>query len=258
MAAHTITVEPGELSWDRRNSGRESTSASHFLYQLSQEEESPVEVADSVLGDASWRIGPYHPVVSTFNSSLAGPLLWDTTTSHIGTSDSDEFSFDPGIPMRSESSEFDWCSMTHDKGLIQGHREKSPTATSVSLQTDGIEDVSKTSPPAKMRSASRKPKNFRGRSSIPADIRQARESHNNVEKQYRTRLKYRFERLLSALQASMPKNESKGEDGSVRDPYCFSRGEVLDVARQRILTLEEENKRLATRVEMLSRNFMIN
>ncbi|WXC67278.1 hypothetical protein SNK03_013062 [Fusarium graminearum] len=108
-----------------------------------------------------------------------------------------------------------------------------------------------------MRSASRKPKTFRGRPPIQGNIRQARESHNDVERQYRTRLKFRFERLLSVLQASMPKNESKGEDGSVKDGYCFSRGEVLDAARQRILTLEEENKKLVTRLEMTSQIFMV-
>ena len=91
---------------------------------------------------------------------------------------------------------------------------------------------------------------------MPAEIRQARDSHNNVEKQYRTRLKYHFERLLSVLQESMPKNEYRGKDGSVKDPHCFSRGEVLDAARRRILVLEEENKRLATQVELLSQGLM--
>ncbi|KAM5364944.1 hypothetical protein ACJA88_012786 [Fusarium oxysporum] len=136
---------------------------------------------------------------------------------------------------------------------------KGPIATTVSLQTDSLEDVPKASSPAvKMRSASRKPKTLRGKPSIPANIQLARESLNNVERDYRTRLKVRFEKLLRAVQESMFKNETTDEDGSVRDDYRFSRGEVLDAARQRILALEEEKRRLTTRVEILNHNLMVN
>uniref|UniRef100_A0A0D2Y1P8 BHLH domain-containing protein n=3 Tax=Fusarium oxysporum TaxID=5507 RepID=A0A0D2Y1P8_FUSOF len=109
-----------------------------------------------------------------------------------------------------------------------------------------------------MRSASRKPKTLRGKPSIPANTQLARESLNNVERDYRTRLKVRFEKLLRAVQESMFKNETTDEDGSVRDDYRFSRGEVLDAARQRILALEEEKRRLTTRVEILNHNLMVN
>jgi hypothetical protein len=234
-----------------------SSSASHFLYQLNQEEETPIQIEDSVFGDASTSIGPYPQALSTLESPLTSPLVWDTVTSHVGTSDCDAFTFDPDIAIKFEPSEFDWYGMTDYKDLFLGRGEKSSTATSVTLQTDGTEDVLKMSPPPKMRSASRKAKNRRGRPPITSEIRQARDSHNNVERQYRTRLKYHFERLLSVLQESMPKSQYKGKDGPVKDPYCFSRGEVLDAARQRILALEEENERLATQVELLRQDLMI-
>lgn len=226
--------------------------------ELNQIEEDPVEIEHLIYGNLSWRLGSYHPALSTLNSSLADLLSWDLTTSPIGTSDPEEFNFSQGIKMRSESPECGRCSMNQEKGLSLKHESKGSTATSVSLQTDMVKDGSKPSAPAKMRSASRKSKNFRGKPAVPANIRQARESHNNVEKKYRSRLKFRFEGLLSALQASMPKNESKGEDGPVEDDHCFSRGEVLDAARDRILTLEEENKRLETRFKFLSQKRVIN
>ncbi|KAH7263691.1 hypothetical protein BKA59DRAFT_466623 [Fusarium tricinctum] len=258
MSTHTIAVDPSD-SWDRRNSGHESLPACHFLDQIDQIEEGPVEIEDLIYGNSSWRLGSYNPNLSALDSSLADPLSWDPTTSPTGTSDPEESNLSQGITMRPDLSEFGRCSMNQDKGLSLAYESKGPTATSVSLQTDRIEDDSKPSAPAKMRSASRKPKTFsRGRPSLPASIRQARKSHNNVERQYRSRLKFRFERLLSVLQASMPKAESKGENGTVKDDYCFSRGEVLDAARDRILTLEKENRTLATRVEFLSQNLVLN
>ncbi|KAI6756153.1 hypothetical protein HG530_011889 [Fusarium avenaceum] len=256
MFTHPIAVDPWN-SWDRRSSECESLPAGHVLDRLNQIEEEPIEIEDLIYGNLSWRLGSYHPNLSTLNSSLADLFSWDPITPPIGASDPDEFTLDQGITMKSESSEFSPCNTKQDKGLSRADDSKGPTAIGISLQTDRIEDDSKPSAPAKMRSASRKPKNRRERPSLPANTRQARESHNNVEKQYRSRLKFRFERLLSVVQASMPKNESKSENGTVKDDYCFSRGEVLDAARDRILTLEEENKTLATRIELLSQNLVI-
>ncbi|KAL9562599.1 hypothetical protein ACKAV7_013163 [Fusarium commune] len=264
MAAHLIAVDPGDISWDRRGSGPESFSAGHFLDPVMQGEEDFVQTADFLLGDASWGIDGCHLALSTPNllssdSSGAGQLPLDPKMVPIGTSNSGLFTLSPNIPMRPESSEPGWFNTDPDKILSQEYETKGPIATTVSLQTDSSEDVPKaSSPTVKMRSASRKPKTLRGRPPIPANIQLARESLNNVERDYRTRLKFRFETLLKVLQGSMLKNETKDEDGSVRDDYRFSRGEVLDAARQRILALEEENRRLTTRVEMLSHNLMVN
>ncbi|EMT71690.1 hypothetical protein NOF04DRAFT_1332886 [Fusarium oxysporum II5] len=264
MPAHLIAVDLGDISWDRRGSGLESPSAGHLLDPVMQGGEHLVQTEDLLLDDALWGIDGYHLALSTPNlllsdSSSAGPLPLDPTMIRIGTCDSGLFTLSPSIPVRPESSESGWFSMDPDKGLSQEFGTKGPIATTVSLQTDSLEDVPKASSPAvKMRSASRKPKTLRGKPSIPANIELARESLNNVERDYRTRLKFRFEKLLRAVQESMLKSETKDEDGSVRDDYHFSRGEVLDAARQRILELEEEKRRLTTRVEILSHNLMVN
>jgi hypothetical protein len=116
--------------------------------------------------------------------------------------------------------------------------------------TYNFDDPGKESPEVKLRSASRKPKRTRQRISVAANVQRARNCHNNIEKQYRARLKQGFERLLAVLYTSMPPmgNESKSLDAG----YCYSRGEVLDAAVQRILALEEDNRRLTCRLLELS------
>ncbi|KAF5621086.1 Allergen Fus c 3 [Fusarium tjaetaba] len=109
----------------------------------------------------------------------------------------------------------------------------------------------------KMRSASRRPKKVSKKPALPAHVVQARECHNNVEKQYRTRLKQKFERLLAVLQASKMKDETDGEGDSEAPDCGYSRGEVLDFARQRILALEEENRHLSDQVQHIDKGFTI-
>jgi hypothetical protein len=113
------------------------------------------------------------------------------------------------------------------------------------LEKDSVE--------VKLRSASHKPKRLRWKTAVTPSVQQARSCHNNVEKQYRARLKRRFERLLTALQTSVSShNGVEIETGPLDANYLYSRGEVLDVATQRILTLQEENKRLKCRIQELS------
>ncbi|KIL88517.1 hypothetical protein FAVG1_08599 [Fusarium avenaceum] len=109
----------------------------------------------------------------------------------------------------------------------------------------------------KLRSASRKPKRSQIKRTFPLITQRARECHNNVEKQYRTRLKLSFEGLLMVLQASRPEDKGSEEEESLGTNFCISRGEVLDAARQRILTLEEENKRLLFRHEGISLDLVV-
>ncbi|QPC73156.1 hypothetical protein HYE68_003908 [Fusarium pseudograminearum] len=106
---------------------------------------------------------------------------------------------------------------------------------------------------AKLRSASHKSKNSRTNSAVAPDVAKARNCHNKVEKQYRARLKTRFARLLAVLQASMPAQISDGNAiGSLDANYAYSRGEVIDLAIERILTMQEENKRLVLQIQMLA------
>ncbi|WAO97221.1 BHLH domain-containing protein [Fusarium falciforme] len=131
----------------------------------------------------------------------------------------------------------------------------SPPQSPTSNSLDGDNSSSKTRPDVKLRSASRKPKTpTRRKPPVPDKLLHERECHNRVEKQYRTRLKLHFENLLAVLQASRAKDAGPDEDGSAIPDHCFSRGEVLDAARQRILALEKENKQLAMGNDQLLKN----
>ncbi|KAH7147293.1 hypothetical protein DER46DRAFT_514647, partial [Fusarium sp. MPI-SDFR-AT-0072] len=101
----------------------------------------------------------------------------------------------------------------------------------------------------KLRSASRKPKKPRKK---PAPSLQARECYNEVEKQYRTRLKLRFENLLAVLQASRTNDDDLRGASATEVGYVLSRIEVLDAATHGILALEKENIRLSSRVKQLT------
>lgn len=107
----------------------------------------------------------------------------------------------------------------------------------------------------RLRTASRKPKRQSHRNialkspSIPEIVKQSRKSHNLVEKQYRSRLKNHFESLLAVLLQS----RFEDIDDSNSSNHLFSRAEVLDAARQRILSLEREYEVLAeNRNQLLS------
>lgn len=106
---------------------------------------------------------------------------------------------------------------------------------SPSQQTEGRFDRSD----VKLWSASRKPKKSpRRERSSQKDGMRARECHNLVEKQYRCRLKAQFEALLAVLPVPHPLGHAGQIPSASRDQY-FSRGQVLDAARERILQLEE-------------------
>ncbi|KAF5705728.1 hypothetical protein FMUND_11970 [Fusarium mundagurra] len=89
-----------------------------------------------------------------------------------------------------------------------------------------------------LREASRKPKDRRYQvtSNRSAHVR---ECHHLAEKQYRIRLKAQFESLLAVLPASRT-NTLADKDSTPSSGQVLSRGQVLDLARERILELEEE------------------
>uniref|UniRef100_A0A0C4BL12 BHLH domain-containing protein n=3 Tax=Fusarium oxysporum TaxID=5507 RepID=A0A0C4BL12_FUSOF len=123
--------------------------------------------------------------------------------------------------------------------------------------TAGIsEQLERTPPEVKMRSASHKLKKVHKKPGLPAHVLQARECYNNMEKQYRTRLKLRFEGLLAVLEACKMRDEAVGEGDPEAPDFGYSRGEVLDAARQRVLTLEEENRHLSTQLSDLNKTLM--
>ncbi|KAG7404217.1 Allergen Fus c 3 [Fusarium oxysporum f. sp. rapae] len=90
-----------------------------------------------------------------------------------------------------------------------------------------------------LRSASRKSKSRKRRNTAPSNLEHARESHNFVEKHYRARLKTQFERLLAVLPAAQARSLAD-RDTTVNFSQVLSRGQVLDMARNRILELERK------------------
>lgn len=124
-------------------------------------------------------------------------------------------------------------------------------------------EKSQTAGPAReLRSASRTSKNT-GKAAETSEQLRTRSSHNMVEKQYRNRLNAQFEELLATLPMASPGETSPEDeegDGAVRDRRLkmgdkrrFSKGEVLDMARQRILYLEEENRKIEREIEDLKK-----
>ncbi|EXL65436.1 hypothetical protein FOPG_18340 [Fusarium oxysporum f. sp. conglutinans race 2 54008] len=263
----TVTANPCELRWDKREN-RPERPIDYFVDKFG---------LDNIFTDPSCGIAPCNlqivppvPNLASFqpspNTSPANHFTSEPSfPSSILPVDNDGFIAQSSHPIGSQRSELNtgatWPELDQKRILAQPSEASSPESNGFNdyLADNHISSQQVTKAPieVKMRSASRRPKRLRRKPSIPPNIQQARECHNNVEKQYRTRLKLRFESLLMAIQASRPKNDNVGGDDSVDADYCYSRGEVLDAARQRILTLEEENKRLSTRIQELNKSPMI-
>ncbi|KAH7216375.1 hypothetical protein DER44DRAFT_741908 [Fusarium oxysporum] len=92
-------------------------------------------------------------------------------------------------------------------------------------------------PDVQLRSASRDSKNRKRRGAAPSNQAHARESHNLIERHYRARLKTQFERLLAVLPAAQALSLAD-KDTAPNLGQVLSRGQVLDMARNRILELE--------------------
>ncbi|KAJ9413210.1 hypothetical protein FOXG_15169 [Fusarium oxysporum f. sp. lycopersici 4287] len=88
-----------------------------------------------------------------------------------------------------------------------------------------------------LRSALRKSKNRKRRGTAPSNPEHTRESHNLVEKHYRARLKTQFERLLTVLPVAQARSLAD-RDTTANIGQVLSRGQVLDMARNRIIELE--------------------
>ncbi|KAK3375440.1 hypothetical protein B0H63DRAFT_279202 [Podospora didyma] len=95
---------------------------------------------------------------------------------------------------------------------------------------------------SKLRSAPRTSKNVQHRPAESPEARKTRNSHNQVEKQYRNRLNAQFEGLLNALpdevKSPTSTSASAGESDLDLGERRLSKGEVLDLSRRYIKTLE--------------------
>ncbi|KAI4870872.1 hypothetical protein F4820DRAFT_402198 [Hypoxylon rubiginosum] len=97
---------------------------------------------------------------------------------------------------------------------------------------------------SRLRSASRTSKNTHHNPPASVEEQKNRETHNQVEKQYRNRLNAHFESLLDALPETMQAGEGEGEDEGAGaldlTDRRVSKAEVLDMARRHIQALERE------------------
>jgi hypothetical protein len=185
----------------------------------------------------------------------------------------------PPAPCKATKSKADDKSKTSKKST-----DKSRSSSSSTTSPRGGSGGTHKAP--QLRTASRKPKaNGKESGSPPTaedkdneeddlltpDERRARHSHNLVEKQYRNRLNQQFESLLAVLPpadsgnrcfpgSSGSKSRPRDAKGSVvgvegaGDDRRLSKAEVLDMARQRIVTLERECDRLRSEMMELSAN----
>ncbi|KAM5350319.1 hypothetical protein ACJ41O_006824 [Fusarium nematophilum] len=111
-------------------------------------------------------------------------------------------------------------------------------------------------PDITLRSASGKPRKSARRRRPAGPTREeanARECHNMVEKQYRSRLKAQFESLLAVLPVAQPLDHTD-QIAAVNPGQCFSRGQVLDAARETILRLQNEIETLTAGRDQLARD----
>ncbi|KAL1863960.1 hypothetical protein VTK73DRAFT_6280 [Phialemonium thermophilum] len=159
------------------------------------------------------------------------------------------------------------CSETHIPADIEGSTSTKPKAEKRKSKSEQISQSSLSAlvdggaggtNRAHLRTASRRPKGTPpgspnqdpGDEDLTPEERRARHSHNMVEKQYRNRLNQQFESLLAVLPAESQGSRGGGEG----DERRLSKAEVLDMARQRITTLEEERRTLQLEREELLEN----
>ncbi|KAJ9133893.1 hypothetical protein NKR23_g10456 [Pleurostoma richardsiae] len=138
---------------------------------------------------------------------------------------------------------------------------KGKSSTPAALKGRSRSDGRATMPPPalQLRTASRKAKRLSAsyRPSTSPEEERACGSHNQVEKQYRSRLNQHFERLLAALPASDnvygDEDGEGGADGAegLDSNKRLSKAEVLDIARRHICTLEGKSSELKVEKQLL-------
>jgi hypothetical protein len=150
------------------------------------------------------------------------PTTYQTSTETV----SNHFEYAPSVESRSRNSSepvFPAGDDDNSSGLLVPSRSNSSQDSEIQL-----------------RSASRISKNRKRRHPVLSNSQKhARECHNLVEKQYRTRLKAQFENLLAVLPTPQDPNYA-GKDATGNPGRYLSRGQVLEAARERIIKLENE------------------
>jgi len=197
-------------------------------------------------------------------SGLANYASASTPASPVSSRDHSSI----GYSSRDQPSQHQSSGDHHDKKRVKirtSHSRAAATADPVEAastsSSSSVRGGKGKQPKRELRSASRTSKNAQQRVSETPDQQRSRSSHNLVEKQYRNRLNAQFEDLLRALpESAVPAGSSLDGDGPANDGRLkmgdrkrVSKAEVLDMARQRILFLEEENRKIERENEELRR-----
>ncbi|KNB18908.1 hypothetical protein FOXG_16310 [Fusarium oxysporum f. sp. lycopersici 4287] len=217
MATYDYATDLGGLYWNKEDSLVEPSFDS-VLNQSSQD----TLLVDTPCGTKAYDLSTAYtdPVFASFQALTASPFVEPCTSdfafSNVGSSVGiDEIVVQSGYTAGFETMEGNSTGATSgtDEKTISAHLPKENSIR------DNCDDNCQNSegslnPRAevKLRAASRKPKISRKKPAIDPNTQQARECHNNIEKQYRTRLKLRFEKLLTVLQASRWEDESSREE----------------------------------------------
>ncbi|OTB07130.1 hypothetical protein M426DRAFT_8859 [Hypoxylon sp. CI-4A] len=127
----------------------------------------------------------------------------------------------------------------------QKHSSRSKKPRQQQVLSPGSASSASNSGKSRLRSASRTSKNTHHNPPATFEEQKNRDTHNQVEKQYRNRLNAHFESLLEALPETMQAGEGE-DDGEALDltDRRVSKAEVLDMARRHIQTLERDNAAL--------------
>jgi BMFP domain-containing protein YqiC len=116
-------------------------------------------------------------------------------------------------------------------------RRQSRASKALSAATSTSTEDASLAQPASRRAFLRTSKRTRPtKTEVTTPTNSAKDVHNQVEKQYRTRLNNQFERLVDVLAPYEDDLDDEGEG----PPRKLSKGEVLDRARKRIEALERE------------------
>ncbi|KAF3065124.1 Allergen Fus c 3 [Daldinia childiae] len=121
------------------------------------------------------------------------------------------------------------------------HSSRSRKSKQPQVLSPGSTSSTSNSSRSRLRSASRTSKNTHHNPPATVEEQKSRDTHNQVEKQYRNRLNAHFESLLDALPETMQAGEGddEGESLDLTDRRV-SKAEVLDMARRHIQALERE------------------
>ncbi|KAK7990795.1 helix-loop-helix DNA-binding domain-containing protein [Apiospora arundinis] len=128
-----------------------------------------------------------------------------------------------------------------------GHSQKPSSSSSSSRKTKrqlpmspaSNASTTTTGNKSKLRSASRTSKNTHHNPPATEEERKNRESHNQVEKQYRNRLNAQFELLLGVLPSELRASSEDGDSNEMSTgDRKVSKAEVLEMAKRYIQNLE--------------------